>query len=281
MRWQLSWCGRLPLRPQVVVRVPRGGSDLPHSAPVMADLMSGPNAPLSKAFIFCGWQTISVDWLVGSSHDLSHPLRQSSLHQQLQTVDFLLAALDCSTKSRAREIPIVFNDGRPGPKPLRSNQYPLGVPSLSGRDLERVTKDNDACHWVLQELLELAHRGGGSIRENPGNSLHWELPMEKEMMASGLWQDFVYSACCFMGARAKSTRGSDTTSRRSRTSKWPNATTCMTLTNGNLSKSTANGSILRRRKLSTQHHWHSPLPWPHPSGRFALVRPSFGSSGCP
>lgn len=50
----------------------------------MVDLMAGPNAPLTKAFIFCGWRTITVDWLIDASHDLSHPLRQASLHEQLQ-----------------------------------------------------------------------------------------------------------------------------------------------------------------------------------------------------
>ena len=37
----------------------------------MVDLMAGPNAPLTKAFIFCGWRTITVDWLIDASHALS------------------------------------------------------------------------------------------------------------------------------------------------------------------------------------------------------------------
>ena len=120
----------------------------PSEPPLMVDLMAGPNAPLTKAFIFCGWRTITVDWLIDASHDLSHPLRQASLHEQLQEAAFLFAALDCSTKSRAREIPITFSDGRPGPPPLRSTHYPEGLPNLSGRRKERVETDNAACHWV-------------------------------------------------------------------------------------------------------------------------------------
>ena len=100
----------------------------------MVDLMAGPNAPLTKAFIFCGWRTITVDWLIDALHDLSHPLRQASLHEQLQDAAFLFAALDCSAKSRAREIPITFSDGRPGPPPLRSKQRPEGLP---GGDRQR------------------------------------------------------------------------------------------------------------------------------------------------
>ena len=88
------------------------GSDRP-TPPCMADLMAGPNAPLTKAFLFCGWSAITVDWLLDPSHDLANPQRQKSLRTQLQDVCFIAAALDCSTKSRAREIPRVFQDGRP------------------------------------------------------------------------------------------------------------------------------------------------------------------------
>ena len=43
--------------------------------PLFIDSLSGPDAPLSKAFLFCGWRAVSVDWLLDESHDLSHPLR--------------------------------------------------------------------------------------------------------------------------------------------------------------------------------------------------------------
>ena len=42
----------------------------------MADLMAGPNAPLTKAFISCGWRCLTVDWLLDDSHDLSDERRQ-------------------------------------------------------------------------------------------------------------------------------------------------------------------------------------------------------------
>ena len=135
--------------------------------PRMADLMAGPNAPLTRAFLFCGWECITVDWLLDDSHDLSHPARQASLHEQLQTVHFIAAALDCSTKSRAREIPRTFDDGRPAPKPLRSEHYPLGLPDLEPKDAARVEQDNQACSFVLDEIQSLAERGGSSVREKP------------------------------------------------------------------------------------------------------------------
>ena len=169
----------------------------------MADIMAGPNTPITKAFLFCGWRTIPVDWCFGTSHDLSSKAVQSHLRLLLQEATFVFAAMDCSTKSRAREIPRVFQDGRPAPGPLRSEKHPEGLPNLAGKDLERVRVDNQACAFVLEAIEGVVARGGGSIRENPGRSLHWHLPQERRMAESGDWYDTEYSACCFGGARCK------------------------------------------------------------------------------
>eukprot|EP00435_Cladocopium_sp_Y103_P070320 s1385_g35.t1 len=139
----------------------------------MADLMAGPGAPLTRAFISCGWSCITVDWLLDPSHDLADRARQASLSAQLEEVIFIAAALDCSTKSRAREIPRVFEDGRPAPGPLCSEAYPDGLPGLSPKDAQRIATDNQACSYVLGEIDKLCQRGGGSVRENPARSLHW------------------------------------------------------------------------------------------------------------
>ena len=78
------------------------------------------------------------------------------------------AAMDCSTKSRAREIPRAFDDGRPAPRPLRSMEYPEGLPDLSPAEDERVRVDNTACSFILTETQNLASRGGASVREPLG-----------------------------------------------------------------------------------------------------------------
>ena len=114
-----------------------------------------------------------------------------------------MAALDCSTKSRAHEIPVHFADGHPGPQPLRSAEFPEGLPNLPSRDAARVQRDNFAAGFVLDEIHDLAQRGGATVRENPGRNLHWELPREKDLMDTGLYYDTEYSACVFQSARCK------------------------------------------------------------------------------
>ena len=90
--------------------------------PLMADLMCGPNLPLTKAFLWCGWRTVSVDWLLDPAHDLSNPLRQKSLAGQLEETDFIAAAMDCSTKLRAREIPRT-DDQHPSPSGQQTSPW--------------------------------------------------------------------------------------------------------------------------------------------------------------
>ena len=82
-------------------------------SPIMADIMCGPNAPLAKSFIMAGWRAIAVDLLIDPSHDLSDTCCQTTVHSRLAYVDFIWAALDCSTKCRCRERPRKFANGRP------------------------------------------------------------------------------------------------------------------------------------------------------------------------
>ena len=48
----------------------------------------------------------------------------------------------------------------------------MGLPGLKIDDQRRVSKDNCACRFVLDEQQKIIDRGGGAIRENPNNSLH-------------------------------------------------------------------------------------------------------------
>ena len=173
--------------------------------PLMADIMCGPNAPLTRGFLLAQWRTIPVDRLFGDHHDLSDTKVQAELHELFKEADFIWAALDCSTKSRCRQIPSRI-PGVQLPPPLRSDEHPMGLPGLQGSDKERVTADNAAAEFVLAEIDLHQRRGGGSGRENPASSLHWSIPTEVGMMAGGTWYDQLYDACSLQGARRKRQR---------------------------------------------------------------------------
>ena len=144
------------------------------------------NMPLAKAFLFCGWRVLPIDWSLDPGHDLSNPLRQ----QALRHLCGQQPALDCSTRTAA-QVP---------------NRCGLRYTGLDPKNQRRVDVDNAACSWILRQLQAIADDGRGGLRENPARSLHWSLPQEETMMESGLWYDTTYSACVFMSARCKHQR---------------------------------------------------------------------------
>ena len=109
--------------------------------------------------------------------------------------------MDCSTKSRIREIPLP--GVRRAPKPLGSSQFPRGIPGLKGSGAARVQSDNMCSDFLLATQQILHEHGRGAMRENPGNSLHWVDPCELSLEKSGEWSDFDYYSCVFLSARKK------------------------------------------------------------------------------
>ena len=85
--------------------------------------MSGPNYPVAKDFEMAGWRIFAVDLLFGEEHDLSKLDNQERIRLQLKHADFIWAALDCSDKTRIREIRREHADGRAMPSPLRSVEH--------------------------------------------------------------------------------------------------------------------------------------------------------------
>ena len=75
--------------------------------------------------------TVKLDLVEEASVDICLQLLNSG------TIQVVTAAVPCGTASRAREIPI-----KNGPKPLRNDSYPYGLPDLKGPDLARVTAAN-------------------------------------------------------------------------------------------------------------------------------------------
>ena len=153
-----------------------------------------------------GWRILAVDRLFGEDHDLSILANQVTIRKQFRHADFVWAALDCSDKSRIREIPVKHARENSLPAPLRSEEFPMGLPDLQGHDRERVTASNDTAEFVLGELRLLQTRGGASGRDNPSNSIHWYTPTEVQMMAKGSWWDKFYDGCTLQGVRRKKQR---------------------------------------------------------------------------
>ncbi len=135
--------------------------------PFMVDIMSGPNFPLAKAFEMSGWRIRAADLLFSKEHDLLKLDKQEVIRKHPKQADFIWAAMDCSDEKSIREIPRKHVDGRPMPRPLWSEDFPMGIPELQGRDKERVAASNAASEFILGESKLHQSTGGCSGRKNP------------------------------------------------------------------------------------------------------------------
>ena len=103
--------------------------------------------------------------------------------------DFCSHCASCGTSSRARERPVSLSPW--GPAPLRSVEYPWGLPSLRGKDAFRVLAA--FCRFFSD------HDVKWSV-ENPSRSYMWELGPFIELLDVAAFYDF--DACMHGGSVA-------------------------------------------------------------------------------
>ena len=108
------------------------------------------------------------------------------------------AAPPCGTASRARDV--ALTEDQHGPPPLRSEEYPMGFPWLTGFWKDKVDSANSIyihlvafCFWL--NLLHI----GWSI-ENPGRSYLWNIEDYKILMSAAI---FILFHSCIHGSDRK------------------------------------------------------------------------------
>jgi hypothetical protein len=69
----------------------------------------------------------------------------------------IFLAPPCGSASRARQIPLTrkFGSKRNGPRPLRTDQFPNGIPNLNPSELSRISLANQLYH-VTAKLVKWA-----------------------------------------------------------------------------------------------------------------------------
>ena len=118
---------------------------------------------------------------------------------------FIHLSPPCGTCSAAREraLPALASMGVDPPRPLRSVQYPAGLPDLAGLDRAKVEQAN-LLYEATKRLVIFAH--GMHIRvsiENPLSSLFWSVPCIKSMLDTIGGHDTVFDTCMMGGERDK------------------------------------------------------------------------------
>ena len=181
----------------------------------MVEIFSG-TCRLSKACKDVGFRLAAVDKDKNRSEnfniyrcDVGDPKQLKLLKEFLQAEsDELLHvrfAPSCGTASRAREKHIPGLPLHKQPQPLRSDDFPDGIPGLKSKDAERVKLANVSYDATMDLVVFLSSMGISSSIENPSNSLFWKYSPVVRAMQSISGHFTYFDSCMHGGARDKST----------------------------------------------------------------------------
>lgn len=196
-----------------------GGVHIPISgAPLCLEVCCG-TAGLSRALSQAGFRAIGVDRvqivhckditiIVANiiSADVQDELLRFLAHPDLAYVHF---APPGGTASRARERPLpayLQLQGWIRPEPLRSEQFPLGLPDLHPKHQVRVQAANTIYAIVAKLCSALRELSVPFTIENPGRSLFWYIDYIVHLLHLPDVMDCVFDSCMLGGTRAKRTR---------------------------------------------------------------------------
>ena len=163
-------------------------------------------AKLSKRLRAKQFQVISVDHVALKGVpilkiDISKADQRKVLEELilLDKVLYVHFAPPCGTASAARNI-------QPGPPPLRSVRFPMGLPNLSFAQRQRVGKANFLYAWTCKVILMLSAKGIAWSVENPASSLMWVTdPFLQLLEAIPDLIAFSFHTCMFAAKRKKDT----------------------------------------------------------------------------
>ena len=152
--------------------------------PFFVELFSG-SGNLSRALADSGFNVVAIDWhnrhqvsFAPIALDLASDSGQEVMWMMVKTLkpDAIHAGVPHGTVSRARERQIPHRlraQGKPRPAPLRSAEWPLGLPNLSATDQKRVSQDNRLFYLVFELILYSVEHSILFTVENPRRSWFW------------------------------------------------------------------------------------------------------------
>ena len=182
--------------------------------PYFLDIFCG-TAGVTAALKRYGAEAIGIDHVIDKRRmkgpavklDLTKKSSQKLVLDEIRSgrVKGVMLAPPCGTSSRARNIPLRTAHGKRkrGPPPLRSMDYPEGLPGLTGVNRTRVRQANklyEFCRKVMDLCVEV---GALCIVENPQSSLFWVTKWMKNVPSTFIWH--VVHACMYGSKRLKKT----------------------------------------------------------------------------
>jgi hypothetical protein len=210
-------CGDSPSDPDASSRIVSAEP----SQPFAIEIFCG-SAGLSAAIIKAGVSCIPIDYGLNRftpkatprDLDLTTFSGQRELWRLMSSpaLCFVHMSPPCGTASRAREKPLpkhARDKGWPQPQPLRSEEFPMGLPNLAEtlpRQVSRVAKANKLFLLCAEICQCLTRRGVPWTLENPRNSLFWWIPEVESILQLRDVGDVFFQHCMHGSERDKWTR---------------------------------------------------------------------------
>ena len=196
----------------------RGAALQAQEGPFVLEVFCG-HAGVSRACTERGLNAKAVDWQ-GNKHRPVHPVIVLDVTNSgdVEKIKHLARSPNCvfvwlsppgGTFSAAREKPFprwAREQGRSEPRPLRSAQFPLGLPSLTEHERIRVETGNliATVSAMLAQVCLSLHKG--FCIENPRNSNLWRHPDIATLLAAAGVRSYDLQSCAFGSQRDKWTR---------------------------------------------------------------------------
>ena len=184
---------------------------------LVVEIFSG-SCRLSKACRKFGLRALPIDKdprraenCAVANYDLSDPQQYATLVEVLtaekDAIVHAHCAPSCGTASRARGRRVAGVPFHLQPQPLRSDDFPDGLPGLSDKDQQRVDSAN-ASYKAMAKLLQLLIGWNVSVSiENPANSLFWKTSwIEKLLQLFPRGHTTILDHCMHGGARDKASK---------------------------------------------------------------------------
>ena len=180
---------------------------------ICIELCAG-SAKLSAALATQGFKVVAVDYARLRSRQC-HPCITLDLSSEegYQYIESLLSsgmvlyfhvAPPCGTLRRqAKKKALQKLQRRPKPQsqPLRSSEFPAGLPNLAPQDKSRVDRAN-AIYDKITRLIRVAIRQNVLVTvESPSKALLWETPWFASLAAQGLLHEVTFQECMWGGRK--------------------------------------------------------------------------------
>ena len=124
--------------------MPSGAAIIAPGPNLFLDICSGPSAPLSTALDHMGHATLAVDLLISPAMDLLNDMYFENLLRLCASglVAYCGASPPCSEFS-------LLKLRTPGPTPVRTHEFPLGIPNPTPSEQDRINSSRKLLHRAV------------------------------------------------------------------------------------------------------------------------------------